>query len=85
MDDCIYALDDTISIPAARDGGYAWTTEFMIWTTKLQSPPPVMAATALIVDDEARIPISIHAAREGGDPCFRNCGGARNHFNPRRP
>ena len=74
-----------ISIHAAREGGDAWTTAFMLWTTQFQSTPPVKAATALIVDDEARIPISIHAAREGGDPCFRNCGGVRFHFNPRRP
>ena len=74
-----------ISIHAAREGGDAWTTAFMLWTTQFQSTPPVKAATALIVDDEARIPISIHAAREGGDGGNRRSSRSTPHFNPRRP
>ena len=75
----------TISIHAAREGGDAWTTAFMLWTTQFQSTPPVKAATALIVDDEARIPISIHAAREGGDAVIVPYSLSQSNFNPRRP
>ena len=45
MDDCIYAMDDTISIHAAREGGDCITDLRQHSTAAFQSTPPVKAAT----------------------------------------
>ena len=52
---------------------------------KFQSTPPVKAATVIVALLRLKNWISIHAAREGGDPRMsRGCAGT-NYFNPRRP
>ena len=43
------------------------------------------AATQLFMGLIGALPISIHAAREGGDPSGRPVMPERVHFNPRRP
>ena len=50
-----------------------------------QSTPPVKAATCKILAGSADDHISIHAAREGGDPCICVRLGVPVDFNPRRP
>ena len=44
---------------------------FFIPHNKFQSTPPVKAATSNRVEENISIGISIHAAREGGDPEVR--------------
>ena len=50
-----------------------------------QSTPPVKAATLRVALDAVGQAISIHAAREGGDPILSDGAAAGAHFNPRRP
>ena len=46
--------------------------EFCPMLLIFQSTPPVKAATASTVADKIGLPISIHAAREGGDAVIYN-------------
>ena len=52
---------------------------------EFQSTPPARAATASTAPVTWRCTVSIHAAREGGDPAKRRKPRARKSFNPRRP
>ena len=50
-----------------------------------QSTPPVKAATVKGKILDGQTDISIHAAREGGDPLQRLLALKHVYFNPRRP
>ena len=53
--------------------------------TLFQSTPPVKAATIESALIDAIMAISIHAAREGGDPVVVCAYASVEYFNPRRP
>ena len=57
----------------------------LLRTHGFQSTPPVKAATQALERFAAEGKISIHAAREGGDPFDHVCVSASIYFNPRRP
>ena len=65
--DCIYTMDDLISIHAAREGGDSKLSIMSSGIKSFQSTPPVKAATYEGFDRNMSDVISIHAAREGGD------------------
>ena len=67
MDDCIYAMDELISIHAAREGGDPMMYFNLGLSLLFQSTPPVKAATYTMLFLYNIMAISIHAAREGGD------------------
>ena len=52
---------------------------------QFQSTPPVKAATRLSARERKLLPISIHAAREGGDSTGDEPEQWECYFNPRRP
>ena len=76
-----FGFQSTPPVKAATSSSMSWISSF-----PFQSTPPVKAATRQ-TQAGGRIAraISIHAAREGGDPDNEDLLAAAKDFNPRRP
>ena len=74
------SFQSTPPVKAATNSRHM-STPFLLF----QSTPPVKAATERNEEHQPEGDISIHAAREGGDPASSAVCACESYFNPRRP